>query len=64
MDNQYSETKGLSERISDLLERNEVLQKSNDELLDDVMSILEEINQYIGQIQSPHLRDMIDKYFT
>lgn len=57
-----NDTAQLEKRIKDLLDRNEAIRKSNDEILDDMVSLLEELMQYQNQIQSTKLQAMLDKY--
>ncbi len=55
-------TSQLEKRIADLLDRNEAIRKSNDEIFNDMVSLLEELVQYQNQIQSTKLQAMLDKY--
>jgi len=57
-----NDTAQLEKRIKDLLDRNEAIRKSNDEIFDDMVSLLEELMQYQNQIQSTKLQAMLDKY--
>ena len=57
-----NDTAQLEKRIKDLLDRNEAIRKSNDEILGDMVSLLEELMQYQNQIQSTKLQAMLDKY--
>lgn len=57
-----NDTAQLEKRIADLLDRNEAIRKSNDEIFDDMVSLLEELVQYQNQIQSTKLQAMLDKY--
>ncbi len=57
-------TSQLEKRIADLLDRNEAIRKSNDEIFDDMVSLLEELAQYQNQIQSTKLQAMLDKYLN
>ena len=58
------DTSQLKKRIADLLDRNEAIRKSNDEIFDDMVSLLEELTQYQNQIQSTKLQAMLDKYIN
>ncbi len=55
------DTSQLKKRIADLLDRNEAIRKSNDEIFDDMVSLLEELMQYQNQIQSTELQATLDK---
>lgn len=55
-------TSQLEKRIADLLDRNEAIRKSNDEIFNDMVSLLEELVQCQNQIQSTKLQAMLDKY--
>ena len=55
-------TSQLEKRIADLLDRNEAIRKSNDEIFNDMVNLLEELMQYQNQIQSTKLQAMLDKY--
>ena len=57
-----NDTAQLEKRIKDLLDRNEAIRKSNDEIFGDMVSLLEELMQYQNQIQSTKLQAMLDKY--
>ncbi|MFK5284106.1 hypothetical protein ACI3PL_31455 [Lacticaseibacillus paracasei] len=57
-----NDTLQLKKRIADLLDRNEAIRKSNDEIFGDMVSLLEELMQYQNQIQSTKLQAMLDKY--
>ena len=64
-----NDTAQLEKRITDLLDRDEAIRKSNDEIFNDMVSLLEELVQCQNQIQSTELqatleklRSMIDKY--
>lgn len=57
-----NDTAQLKKRIADLLDRNEAIRRSNDEIFDDMVSLLEELMQYQNQIQSTKLQAMLDKY--
>ena len=57
-----NDTAQLEKRIKDLLDRNEAIRKSNDEIFDDMVSLLDELMQYQNQIQSTKLQAMLDKY--
>ena len=59
-----NDTAQLEKRIKDLLDRNEAIRKSNDEIFDDMVSLLEELTQYQNQIQSTKLQAMLDKYIN
>jgi hypothetical protein len=59
-----NDTAQLEKRIADLLDRNEAIRKSNDEIFDDMVNLLEELMQYQNQIQSTRLQNMIDKYIN
>ena len=56
------DTSQLEKRIADLLDRNEAIRKSNDEIFNDMVSLLEELVQCQNQIQSTKLQAMLDKY--
>jgi len=56
-----NDTAQLEKRIKDLLDRNEAIRKSNDEIFDDMVNLLEELMQYQNQIQSTKLQAMLDK---
>jgi len=63
------DTSQLEKRIADLLDRNEAIRKSNDEIFNDMVNLLKELVQCQNQIQSTELqatleklRSMIDKY--
>lgn len=57
-----NDTAQLEKHIKNLLDRNEAIRKSNDEIFDDMVSLLEELMQYQNQIQSTKLQAMLDKY--
>ena len=57
-----NDTAQLEKRITDLLDRDEAIRKSNDEIFNDMVSLLEELMQYQNQIQSTKLQAMLDKY--
>ena len=57
-----NDTAQLEKRIKDLLDRNEAIRKSNDEIFNDMVNLLEELMQYQNQIQSTKLQAMLDKY--
>ena len=57
-----NDTAQLEKRIADLLDRNEAIRKSNDEIFNDMVNLLEELVQYQNQIQSTKLQAMLDKY--
>ena len=57
-----NDTAQLEKRIKDLLDRNEAIRKSNDEIFDDMVSLLEELMRCQNQIQSTKLQAMLDKY--
>ena len=59
-----NDTAQLEKRIKDLLDRNEAIRKSNDEIFGDMVSLLEELMQYQNQIQSTKLQAMLDKYIN
>ena len=59
-----NDTAQLEKRIKDLLDRNEAIRKSNDEIFGDMVSLLEELMQYQNQIQSTRLQNMLDKYLN
>ena len=59
-----NDTAQLEKRIKDLLDRNEAIRKSNDEIFDDMVNLLEELMQYQNQIQSTKLQAMLDKYIN
>ena len=59
-----NDTLQLKKRIADLLDRNEAIRKSNDEIFDDMVSLLEELMQYQNQIQSTKLQAMLNKYIN
>ena len=57
-----NDTSQLEKRIADLLDRNEAIRKSNDEIFNDMVSLLEELVRCQNQIQSTKLQAMLDKY--
>jgi len=59
-----NDTAQLEKRIKDLLDRNEAIRKSNDEIFNDMVNLLEELMQYQNQIQSTKLQAMLDKYIN
>ena len=59
-----NDTAQLEKRIADLLDRNEAIRKSNDEIFNDMVNLLEELMQYQNQIQSTKLQAMLDKYIN
>lgn len=59
-----NDTLQLKKRIADLLDRNEAIRKSNDEIFNDMVNLLEELMQYQNQIQSTRLQNMLDKYLN
>jgi hypothetical protein len=56
-----NDTAQLKKRIADLLDRNEAIRKSNDEIFNDMVSLLEELVQCQNQIQSTELQATLDK---
>lgn len=56
------DTSQLEKRIADLLDRNEAIRKSNDEIFNDMVNLLKELVQCQNQIQSTELQAMLDKY--
>ena len=59
-----NDTSQLEKRIADLLDRNEAIRKSNDEIFDDMVNLLEELVRCQNQIQSTKLQAMLDKYLN
>ena len=57
-----NDTSQLEKRIADLLDRNEAIRKSNDEIFNDMVSLLEELVRCQNQIQSTELQATLDKY--
>ena len=64
-----NDTAQLEKRIADLLDRNEAIRKSNDEIFNDMVNLLEELVRCQNQIQSTELQatlyklqGMIEKY--
>ena len=55
------DTSQLKKRIADLLDRNEAIRKSNDEIFNDMVSLLEELVQCQNQIQSTELQATLEK---
>lgn len=56
-----NDTAQLEKRITDLLDRDEAIRKSNDEIFNDMVSLLEELVQCQNQIQSTELQATLDK---
>ena len=56
-----NDTAQLEKRIKDLLDRNEAIRKSNDEIFNDMVNLLEELMQYQNQIQSTELQATLEK---
>ena len=56
-----NDTAQLEKRIKDLLDRNEAIRKSNDEIFNDMVNLLEELMQYQNQIQSTKLQATLEK---
>ena len=56
-----NDTAQLEKRITDLLDRDEAIRKSNDEIFNDMVSLLEELVQCQNQIQSTELQATVEK---
>lgn len=56
-----NDTAQLEKRITDLLDRNEAIRKSNDEIFNNMVSLLEELVQCQNQIQSTELQVTLEK---
>ena len=56
-----NDTAQLKKRIADLLDRNEAIRKSNDEIFNDMVSLLEELVRCQNQIQSTELQATLEK---
>ena len=56
-----NDTAQLEKRIKDLLDRNEAIRKSNDEIFDDMVNLLEELVRCQNQIQSTELQATLEK---